>query len=93
MVSVQAGHKCAGQPLESGLSAGERTVQESTGTTGPRTEGPTTMITAVVVLVLITAVVAALMRELRAGGYGRERLPSLAEVGAERSRVLRSLAS
>jgi hypothetical protein len=51
------------------------------------------MFAAIIALALIAAVVTFLVREVRGGGYGRASLPSLAQVGAERTKVLRWLAT
>ncbi|MGZ4593726.1 MAG: hypothetical protein ACXV3C_07655 [Actinomycetes bacterium] len=49
-------------------------------------------VTTVTAVALTAAALALLARELRGGGYGRASIPSISEVGAERSRVLTVLA-
>lgn len=50
------------------------------------------MIAAFAALTFVAGALVLLARELRGAGYGRERVPSIGEVGAERSMVLSSLA-
>jgi hypothetical protein len=59
---------------------------------GHPTERPTTMLAIVVLTLALAATLAILARELRGGGYGRPSVPSIPEVGAERTKALSSLA-
>lgn len=47
------------------------------------------MFALIVTAVLVVVVLAALVRELRRGGYGRPAVPSIAETGTDRVTALR----